>query len=128
MSPYQKKIKKPWGYEIHWTPLNLPYVGKILHINVGKRLSLQYHDKKQETWYIIKGKAKVIWDNEQKELVETKLEYGKGYTCTVGQRHRLIAIADCDIIEVSTPEIGITYRLEDDYRRPDETEELRKKR
>ena len=125
---YQKRIEKPWGYEIHWVPENLPYMGKILHINAGKRLSLQYHDKKRETWFLINGRAKVVWDNENKELVETELEKGKGYTCSVGQRHRLVGITDCDVVEVSTPEIGTTYRLEDDFSRPDETEELRKKR
>lgn len=125
---YQKKIDKPWGYEIHWTQPELSYMGKILHIYAGKRLSLQYHDKKQETWFLIKGRVKVVWDNEEKVLVETELRYGEGYTCRVGQRHRLVGITDCDVIEVSTPEIGTTYRLEDDFKRPDETEELRKKR
>jgi len=125
MQPYQKKIEKPWGYEIHWTSSDLPYMGKILHINAEKRLSLQRHNKKQETWYLLKGKAKLIWDNEKKELIETELEYGYGYTCTIGQRHRLVGITDCDVIEVSTPEIGITERLEDDYSRPDETEKVR---
>ena len=72
------------------------------------------------------GRAKVLWDNDKGELVETEFEYGKGYTTQVGQRHRLIGITDCDIIEVSTPEQGTTYRLEDDYKRPDETEEVRK--
>jgi mannose-6-phosphate isomerase len=125
---YCKKIEKPWGYEIHWVPENLPYMGKVLHIKKGHRLSLQYHDKKQETWFLIKGRAKVVWDNEKGELIETELEKGKGYTCQVNQRHRLVGITDCDIVEVSTPEIGTTYRLQDDYNRPDETEELRKKR
>ena len=123
--PYVKRIEKPWGYEIHWTPADLPYMGKILHVNEGKRLSLQRHDKKQETWYMMKGRAKLIWDNEQNELIETELQYGQGYTCTIGQRHRLAGITDCDVIEVSTPEIGTTERLEDDYRRPNETEEVR---
>lgn len=122
----QKRVEKPWGYELHFTPENLPYVGKILHINEGKRLSLQRHDKKQETWYMMSGKAKVIWDDENGNLVETPLEYGKGYTCEIGQRHRLAGITDCDVIEVSTPEIGTTERLEDDYGRPNETEEVRK--
>lgn len=123
--PCQKRVEKPWGFEIHWTPENLPYMGKLLHINSGKRLSLQRHDKKQESWFLIKGKAKVVWDNDKGDLIETALETDRGYTCSVGQRHRLVGITDCDIIEVSTPEIGITERLEDDYGRPDETEELR---
>lgn len=125
-SPFKKRVEKPWGYEILWTPPDLPYTGKILHVNAGKRLSLQRHDKKQETWYLLKGRVKVVWDNQEGKLIETELEYGVGYTCSVGQRHRLVGITDCDIAEVSTPEIGITERLEDDFSRPDETEEMRK--
>ncbi len=124
---YSKKIEKPWGYELHWTPDNLPYMGKVLHVNEGKRLSLQVHDKKQESWFLVKGRAKVVWDNSNGELIETELKEGEGYTCALGQRHRLVGITDADILEVSTPEIGTTYRLEDDYKRPDETEEQRKK-
>lgn len=124
---YIRRIDKPWGFELHFVPDGMSYVGKLIHINKGKRLSLQVHDKKQESWFIIKGKAKVIWDNTQGNLVETELKQGKGYTCQIGQRHRLVGIQDADIIEVSTPEIGTTFRLEDDYNRPDETENLRKK-
>src|SRR5260221_4429011 len=126
-SPYAKKIEKPWGYEIHWVPEDRPYMGKLLHINAGKRLSLQMHDKKQESWYLIKGEAKVVWENENNELIETMLEEGKGYSTEIGQKHRVVGITDCDIIEVSTPEIGTTYRLEDDFQRPDETPEQREK-
>ena len=98
-----------------------------LHINEGARLSLQIHDKKQESWFIIKGQANVIWDNNNGELVETKLDPGVGFSTKVGQRHRLVGITDCDIVEVSTPEMGTTWRLEDDFARPHETEEQRKK-
>lgn len=119
--PYVKKVPKPWGYEIHFTPDNLPYMGKILHIDAGKRLSLQYHDKKQESWYLIKGKVTMILDEE-----EVNMETGLGYTTQIGQKHRLVGVRDSDILEVSTPEIGNTFRLEDDYSRPNETEELRK--
>lgn len=125
--PYVKKVEKPWGYELHWVPDNKPYIGKLLHINAGKRLSLQVHDEKQESWFIVKGQGKVIWENNEGELIETLLEEGKGYTTEVGQKHRLVGITDCDIIEVSTPEKGTTYRLEDDFARPDETPEQRKK-
>lgn len=125
--PYTKKIDKPWGYEIHWTPETKPYMGKVLHVNAGARLSLQVHDQKQESWYLLNGSGKVIWENSNGELIETELEMGKGYSCAIGQKHRLAGITDCDILEVSTPEIGTTYRLEDDYKRPDETPEQRVK-
>jgi mannose-6-phosphate isomerase len=124
---YAKKIDKPWGFELHWTPSDKPYMGKLIHVNAGARLSLQTHDKKQESWFLINGRGKVIWENTEGELIETELEEGKGYSCALGQRHRLAGITDCDIIEVSTPEIGTTFRLEDDYKRPDETEEQRRK-
>ena len=120
------KVTKPWGYEIHWVPEGKPYMGKIIHINGGARLSLQLHDQKQESWLLINGQAKVIWDDKAGNLIETKLVQGQGFSCEIEQRHRLAAITDCDIIEVSTPEIGTTHRLEDDYNRPDETEEIRK--
>jgi mannose-6-phosphate isomerase-like protein (cupin superfamily) len=125
--PYVKKVEKPWGYELHWVPEDKPYIGKLLHVNAGKRLSLQVHDEKQESWFIISGQAKVVWENNDEQLIETVLEPGKGYTTEVGQRHRLVGVTDCDIIEVSTPEKGTTYRLEDDFSRPDETPEQRKK-
>ncbi|HUD44115.1 MAG TPA: cupin [Patescibacteria group bacterium] len=123
---YVKKIDKPWGFELHWVPEGKPYMGKILHISAGKRLSLQVHDQKQESWMIMNGQGKVVWENSKGELIETELQPGVGYTCELGQKHRLVGITDCDIIEVSTPEIGTTYRLEDDFKRPDETEEQRK--
>lgn len=124
-SAYVKKIDKPWGYELHWVKEDKPYMGKVLHINAGARLSLQIHDKKEESWLLVKGKGKVIWENSQGELTETELQEGQGYSTNVGQKHRLVGITDCDIVEVSTPEIGTTYRLEDDYSRPDETEKQR---
>ena len=119
--PYVKRIEKPWGYELHWAPEGKPYLGKLLHINAGARLSLQIHDQKQESWFLTGGRAKVIWDNSNGELIATELQKGLGYSCQIGQRHRLCGITDCDIIEVSTPELGTTWRLEDDYKRPDET-------
>lgn len=124
---YVKRIEKPWGHELHWVSEDKPYLGKLLHINKDARLSLQYHDQKMESWFLINGKGKVIWDNEKGELIETELQKGVGYTTSIGQRHRLFGITDCDIIEVSTPEMGTTWRLEDDYKRPNETPEQRKK-
>ena len=124
---YVKRVEKPWGYELHWVPESAPYMGKVLHINAGARLSLQLHDEKQESWFLMNGQAAVIWENNQGELIETELQPGVGYGTRVGQRHRLKGITDCDVLEVSTPELGTTWRLEDDYSRPDETPEQRKK-
>jgi len=124
--PYVKRVEKPWGYELHWVPEALPYMGKVLHIKAGIRLSLQIHDAKRESWFLLSGRAKVIWDDKDGNLIETELQPGQGYTCSLGQKHRLAGITDCDIIEVSTPEMGTTLRLEDDFKRPDETPEQRK--
>ncbi len=127
--PYFRKVVKPWGWEIHFTPDNKPYMGKLIHINAGARLSLQVHNQKEESWFLINGRAKIIWESQENgELFETEMKRDLGYSCEVGQRHRLVGITNCDIIEVSTPEVGTTYRLEDDYRRPDETETERKRR
>lgn len=124
---YVKKVNKPWGYELHWVREEAPYMGKVLHINEGARLSMQIHDQKQESWFIMNGRAAVIWNNDKDELVETELKPGLGYSTKVGQKHRLKGITECNILEVSSPEKGTTWRLEDDYARPDETPEQRKK-
>ena len=126
-NPYVRKINKPWGYEIHWVPEGMPYMGKLLHIEGGKRLSLQVHDQKQESYWLINGECNLIMDNEKGELSTIQMVKGKGYTTRVGQRHRHQAVTDCDIIEVSMPESGNTWRLEDDFARPDETPEQRVK-
>lgn len=125
---YIKRVEKPWGYELHWVPADAPYLGKVLHVNEGARLSLQVHDKKQESWFIISGKGAVIWENDKGDLVETELQPGFGYSTKIGQKHRLKGLeGGCDIVEVSTPEMGTTWRLEDDYARPHETPEQRAK-
>lgn len=116
---------KPWGHEIIFTKPTDPYTGKIIYLNAGKRFSLQVHDKKQETQMLVSGEAVLIIDNDKGELVEIPMVPLKGYVLQVGQRHRVRAVTDCAIYEVSTPETGTTYRLEDDYKRPDQTEELR---
>lgn len=120
-----RRVEKPWGWEIHWTPADRSYVGKVLHVCAGKRLSLQLHDEKLESWLLLDGRAKVIWDDGTGAMVETELQRGLGYSCAIGQRHRLVGITDCDILEVSTPELGTTHRLQDDFARPDETEDVR---
>ena len=123
--PYVLRVEKPWGYELHWVTPDAPYMGKILHINQGARLSLQLHDEKQESWLLMQGKAAVIWENAQGELIQTELQPGQGYSTKLGQRHRLVGLTDCDVVELSTPDLGTTWRLDDDYARPHETPEQR---
>lgn len=124
--PYVKRVEKPWGYELHWVREDAPYMGKIMHINAGGTLSLQIHDKKQESYFMMSGRAKVIWEDNKGEMVETEMQSGLGYATQVGQRHRIEAITECDVIEASTPEDGTTWRLWDKYSRPHETPEQRK--
>ncbi|HEY6736179.1 MAG TPA: cupin [Candidatus Saccharimonadia bacterium] len=123
---YVKRVPKPWGFELHLLPEGGPYMMKVLHINQGARLSMQAHDAKSESWIVHSGRAGVILENAAGELQEIELKPGEGYTSQIGQRHRLYGITDCEVVEASTPELGTTWRLEDDYARPDETEELRK--
>jgi len=118
---YAVKIIKPWGYEIIFTPPDSLVTGKILHLKQGARFSYQYHEKKQETLCLLNGQAKIILNDE-----ETEMESQKGYFIKPMVKHRCQAVTDCDILETSTKEEGTTVRLEDDYQRPDETEELRK--
>lgn len=123
---YVKRVEKPWGYELHWVPEGLPYMGKILHIDAGKRLSLQVHDIKQESYWLANGECDLILENSKGEMETVHMKKGVGYTTHVGQKHRHQAVTDCDVVEVSMPEQGTTLRLEDDYKRPDETPEQRK--
>lgn len=125
--PYIKRVEKPWGYEMHFAQEDLPYMIKLMHIDKGHRQSLQIHDVKQETYVLIKGRGGVIWENNKGEMITTEFKQFVGYRTIVGQKHRLFSITDCDIMEGSTPELGTTWRLDDDYARPDETPEQRKK-
>ncbi len=123
--PYIHRIEKPWGYELHFVPDGFAYMGKILHIEGGKQLSLQIHDTKQETYWLLDGECNLVMESAQGELETVSLQKGVGYTVVPGQRHRHQAVTTCNVMEASTGEVGTTLRLEDDYHRPDETEALR---
>lgn len=118
-------IDKPWGREIILTTPDLPYTAKILEIKAGKRLSLQYHDQKIETLCLISGEANIIWGTDQNYLTTEKMFPENGYNIQPHTIHRFEAITDCQLYEASTGEIGTTVRLQDDFSRPDETEEIR---
>ena len=106
-----KIVDKPWGREIHFA-LEDEYVGKILEVDKGKRYSLQYHEKKKETQYVLKGRIKLTFGDEIIEVGE-----GKSFTVNPGIKHRVEGLVDSRIIEVSTTELDDVVRLEDDYNR-----------
>ena len=109
------RIDKPWGYELHWAKTDR-YVGKIIHVDAGHALSLQYHNLKDETILLWSGRLLFeICRGDETERWEMK----KGEKVHISPKtvHRMIAIDDCDIIEVSTPELDDIVRLEDRYGR-----------
>lgn len=122
-----RRIEKPWGFEVLLSPPEVPYTAKLIHVRAGKRLSLQVHDTKVETQILVAGRGVLVLEGPDGELHELDMEPGRGYHVAVGQRHRLCAPADADatIFEASTPEVGTTFRLEDDYARSHETESVR---
>jgi mannose-6-phosphate isomerase-like protein (cupin superfamily) len=111
-----QRVEKPWGYELIWAKTK-DYVGKILHINKGHKLSLQYHRLKEETIFVSSGKMNLVFENEKGELTEILLSPGEAHHIPVGRKHRMIAVEDCDVCEVSTPQLDDVVRLEDGYGR-----------
>jgi len=111
-----KRIDKPWGYEI-WYAWTDRYVGKILHVNRGGRLSLQYHAQKDETSYVLRGRLLLTQGPTLDAL--TVLEIGEGHTWRnrPGEIHTVEGLEDADILEVSTPELDDVVRLRDSYGR-----------
>jgi len=123
--PVGEEIITPWGSETIFTPNNLHRTGKLLFIKKGKRLSFQYHDQKEETICLLSGQVLLWLEDEMGEIKKIPMELKKGYTIEPMQKHRLEAIEDSMLVEASSPEIGVTYRLDDDYNRHNETPEVR---
>ena len=109
------KIEKPWGYELHWA-LTDRYVGKVLHVRAGHALSLQYHERKDETILLWSGKI-LMEIQEGDTLAKREMGPGERLHITPGTIHRMTAIEDSDIMEVSTPELDDVVRIEDRYGR-----------
>jgi mannose-6-phosphate isomerase len=110
-----KRVEKPWGFELWWAQTDR-YVGKLIHVNKGQALSLQYHNRKDETIYVHAGK---ILFEMQVDGVLTQRELGPGEAVHVTPPtvHRMTALEDSDVFEVSTPETDDVVRLEDRYGR-----------
>ncbi len=111
-----QRVEKPWGYELIWAKTG-DYVGKVLHINQGHQLSLQYHRVKEETIFLQSGKMNFVFENEGGQLTEVLLLSGEAHHIPTGRKHRMIALEDCDVFEVSTPHLSDVVRLEDGYGR-----------
>lgn len=110
------RVEKPWGHEIIWAHTN-QYVGKVLHILKGHRLSLQYHKQKDETIYVLSGRLSFTVGCAEDDLRVIVMEPGTRYHIQPGLIHRMEAIETTDILEVSTPELDDVVRLRDDYGR-----------
>ncbi len=112
-----RRVEKPWGYEIIWAHTDR-YVGKILHIAAGHALSVQYHNGKDETVYLLSGSMKYWVQLEgESELRDQSLKAGDAFRITPGTIHYMEAITDCDVLEASTPELDDVVRLKDRYGR-----------
>ena len=112
-----RRVPKPWGYETIWATTER-YVGKILHINAGHELSVQYHNRKDETIYLLSGAIVYRIGKDGGEVLEdVKLGLGDAFRVTPGTIHQMVAVTDCDVLEVSTPELDDVVRLSDKYGR-----------
>jgi mannose-6-phosphate isomerase len=110
-----RRVEKPWGFELIWAHADR-YVGKILHIAAGHALSLQYHRVKDETIHLLSGAMRFEYDRGE-GLREVALQPGDSVRIVPGMVHRMIALADCDVLEASTPELEDVVRLDDRYGR-----------
>jgi len=113
-----KTVIKPWGKEV-WLELNEKYCYKRIHINAGYKTSYQYHEKKRETNYIISGTAEVWLENDNGVVEKKIMNAGEYFNVTPPKKHRVIALTDIILQEVSTPEVDDVIRLEDDANRKD---------
>ncbi|HVY49746.1 MAG TPA: cupin domain-containing protein [Minicystis sp.] len=110
-----RRVDKPWGHELVWAEASR-YVGKILHIEAGHRLSRQYHRVKEETLMVQQGEMDL--EIGPPGAIETRrMRPGDVFHCAPGTIHRMIAVTDVDVLEVSTPELDDVVRLEDAYGR-----------
>jgi mannose-6-phosphate isomerase-like protein (cupin superfamily) len=118
MSETPRRVEKPWGYELWWARTER-YVGKILHLRQGESLSLQYHNVKDETILLQSGRLllETGTKGERGNLHRIEMKPGDVYHITPATLHRMTGIEDCDILEVSTPELEDVVRLEDRYGR-----------
>ncbi len=120
-SPYAfepRRVDKPWGYELIWAHAD-EYVGKVLFVRAGQALSLQYHEQKDESWLVQSGRASLELGEVGGELTALEIGEGDAFRYRPGTVHRVTAIDDTTILEVSTPHLDDVVRLDDRYGRPE---------
>ena len=110
-----KRVEKPWGHEVRFICTDR-YAGKLLFIKAGAQLSLQYHEHKDETFYVQSGTLELVLGRGDEQRVE-RLGPGESRHITPGTIHRFRAVTDCELFEVSTPELDDVVRIEDDFGR-----------
>ena len=112
-----RRVEKPWGWELIWAHADA-YVGKVLFVRAGHSLSLQFHREKDESWYLESGRAKLELGETGNAVLKTEVvSAGACFRYRPGTVHRVTAIEDTTIIEVSTPQLDDVVRLEDKYGR-----------
>lgn len=111
-----RRVEKPWGYEIVWAETS-SYVGKLLHVRAGHELSLQYHERKDETIYVHSGEVVVRHGGSADDLETLAMEAGDVIRLEPGRLHKMMAKTDADLFEASTPELDDLVRIEDRYGR-----------
>ena len=108
-------VEKPWGHELIWADTDL-YVGKILHIKAGHALSVQYHNRKDETIHLLRG-TMIYRIGHGAEVQVVEMREGQSYRNVPGTIHQMEAVTDCDVLEASTPDLDDVVRLSDRYGR-----------
>jgi mannose-6-phosphate isomerase len=117
-----RRVEKPWGYELIWA-LTDDYCGKLLFVRAEHSLSLQFHREKDEAWYVQSGRARLeLGEAGQAALAEEIVSAGASFRLPPGTVHRITALEDTTVLEVSTPHLDDVVRLEDDYGRAGTTE------
>ena len=111
-----RRVDKPWGSELIWA-LTDRYCGKVIVIETGRRLSLQYHEQKDEAILVLDGRLLLHLEDDDGTMTSRELGAGEAAHVPVGRRHRYEAIERVELVEVSTPEIGDVVRVEDDFGR-----------
>ena len=110
------RVQKPWGHELIWAETDR-YVGKLITIEAGRRLSLQYHEQKDESILVLSGRMRLHLEGDDGVIRTSDLGPGEHRRIPVGRRHRFEAVERTELVEVSSPETWDVVRVEDDYGR-----------